>query len=246
MDYIKKRTVSKRKSCKIQNLLLKKNIYVKKLEYMYKTDLENFAKNFYQNSISVIWSEKWIEKYSQKNTENYIMRYKPNWDCEFTAYHSWYLAWINKSICKLKDLWNTNNEKQINIKYCEHNNVIKKIDVVELNFIAEEYATEFLNNELTDVETIYFFLSYLNKKNYFWEGNNIWLVWSNDNPYYELWNEYKAFDVHYNHIIRGREYSTSVEYIEYLNETKDKQIIIEELKNIAYKIEDHIKFLDNF
>ena len=122
-------------------------------------------------------------------------------------------------------------------------NIDNKIEDKELREIAKKYSEKFLNKELNDVETIYNFLNHINNKNYFWEGNEISLVWNHDGHRDIPWEEGLAFDVFYNHQIKDREYRVTIEFIEWLNKIKNKKIITDELLDVSHKITEHIDFL---
>ncbi len=104
--------------------------------------------------------------------------------------------------------------------------------------IATEYAKDYKNDELNDVETIHDYITALDKKAYFGWKVDLNLVWTED----RVW-----FDIIHDTYIWERWFYVNIEYIEYL-EDQDWSIeeVRDELHKIANRIKDHMEYIDNF
>lgn len=104
--------------------------------------------------------------------------------------------------------------------------------------IATEYAKDYKNEELNDVETIHDYIKALDKKAYFGGSVDLNLVWSED----RVW-----FDVIHDTYIWERWFYVNIEYIEYLEDQDwSMEEVRDELHKIAKRIKDHMEYIDNF
>lgn len=114
-----------------------------------------------------------------------------------------------------------------------------KLDEYSVNAMenhVSELMDSFFNEEINDKELIFDYLTHLIENDKF-SRNDIVLIWD---------AERSSFDVTLSEFrIWNNEYYLNIEYIEWLNETQDREKIKAELEGIKSKIEKEIKNVEN-
>ena len=101
--------------------------------------------------------------------------------------------------------------------------------------LAQEYAEGFMLWHRDDTNTIFEFLDTKIVNDYMWW--NITKVW---------WEDCVAFDVFHEAHFWEKSFNVSIEYIEYLNEIDDSDLVALELIGIADRIKANIIYIDNY
>ena len=124
------------------------------------------------------------------------------------------------------------------------NSTIDNPNVQWIQYHAETMADKYLNWEFNEIETIYNFFDKLIKE---WNYSEEWVIelnWNKNGIKGISWMEVASFDVNYFHTIGAREYYTSIETIEWIGSIDWKEEIINDLRNQAFYIEDHMNYIN--
>ena len=110
---------------------------------------------------------------------------------------------------------------------------------IQLNKIATEFAKAFKESwtyDYAESEMILHFVNKVIQEWYFW-ADEVTTVWNSED---------NAFDIFYNATFWQKDFYVSINYIEWLNEQEDEQLIIEELITIIHRAEEDITYLKEY